>query len=92
MFRYAHTPDQISTGTMTASTTAAQMSSNTFPCNQIFIENDPDNNVDIFIGNSVSQPLQLQPGQSLTCDINTITGFWIKSASSTALVNWLSIG
>ena len=92
MFRFAHTPDCISAGTMTATTSARQVSASAYPCNQLFIENDPGNNVNVLIGNATLQPIELQPGQSMTCDTNNITAFWVVTSTSTALVNWLTIG
>lgn len=92
MWHSAHAPQLVFAGTLTATTTAQQISSSAWPCTQLLVENDENNQVDILLGGSASQVLKLQPGQSLNLEINNIPAIWVVTSSSTALVNWFSVG
>lgn len=60
-------------------------------CFNATIQADPDNTVDVFIGDSASQPVQLTPGQSVPLPISNLEQVYVKTASGTATVNWLIV-
>jgi hypothetical protein len=57
---------------------------------EVLVQNDPDNTVDIFVGDSSSQPIQLAPGQSVNVPTGDISRVWIVAASATPTVNFLA--
>lgn len=73
-------------GKLAATTDALQLSTNRYECAEIFIENDPDNLVDILWGNSTSQLFQLSPGDSITLPVQNVNQVYVKTVSSTATV------
>lgn len=81
---------RLTAGTTALSTTAVQVSTTTPQTQEVILQNDPDNAVDIFIGDSTSQPMQIAPGQSLTLHISGLDQLYAKSASGTPTLNWLA--
>lgn len=76
-------------GTQSATTTAAPLNGGTsIVCQEVLVQNDPDNAVDVFVGNATSQSVQLRPGETYTALVNNVSKVYVKSASSTATVNW----
>ena len=59
----------------------------------ILLQNDPDNTVDILVGNSISQSIQLRPGEAETLAAPNHNGrinlahIFVKSASATPTLN-----
>lgn len=70
-------------------TTSAEVLAATDEVNECLIQNDPDNTVDILIGDSSSQVIQLQPGQSIVIPIQDPNTIWLKSVSGTPTANFL---
>ena len=58
-------------------------------CNEVVIQNDPDNVVDILIGTSGALIFQMSPGDSIPLAIENLNLVYGKTVSSTATVNWL---
>ena len=56
---------------------------------ECLVQNDPDNTVDILVGSSAAQTIQLSPGQSITLPIQDAATIWLKSVSSTPVANYL---
>lgn len=83
--------DGLTQGITTLTTSAAVVTASPGTCQEMFIQSDPDNTVDVFIGGSAGQPIQLQPGQSMTLRINNPAVIYGKSASGTATVNFLVV-
>lgn len=81
----------LTAGTLTTSTTAAALAA-TLAVTEIMVQNDPDNTIDVFVGNATAQPLQLSPGDSLVLAVNDLAKVYVKSASGTPLVNYLARG
>lgn len=76
-------------GTQSATTTAAGLNNGTpLSCTEVLVQNDPDNTVDVFVGNSTSQSVQLRPGESYATLANDVSKVYVKAASGTATVNW----
>lgn len=54
----------------------------------VVIQADPDNTVDVMLGDATSQPVQLTPGQSATIIGTALSDIYVKAASGTATVNY----
>lgn len=78
-------------GTLAATTSAAALAAST-PVEEVVVVNDPDNSVDILVGNSSSQSNKLGPGDSATVVIDDLNKIYIKTASGTATVTYLARG
>ncbi len=79
-------------GTQSATTVAAALNSGTAAgCRQVLVQADPDNTVSVFVGNATTQPLELVPGDAATIGISDVAKVFVKTASSTATVNWLGM-
>jgi hypothetical protein len=59
-------------------------------CRELVVQADPDNTVDIFIGNATTQTIQLKPGVAISIPCSDVALVYAKSASSTGTVNWLA--
>lgn len=77
---------------MTATTTASQIYNQNVSCFTVMVQSDPNNNTDLFVGNSTVQPVHLLPGQIIPMDTNNIQGIYAVTTSGTAVVNWFTIG
>lgn len=84
--------DRMAGGTMTATVTASQVSALNVSCFTVLIQSDPNNSVDVYLGNSLIQPIHLLPGQSITVDTNKLPNFYAVTTSGSGRVNWLAIG
>ena len=60
-------------------------------CVEIVVQNDPDNTVDVLVGNANSQSVQLRPGEAETIasDKGTVnlSRVFVKSVSATPSIN-----
>ena len=79
----------LSAGTTSISTAIGQLS--TTACFGALIQNDPDNTMDIFVGTTGAQTIQLVPGQALSLAISNVGQVWARASSGTATVNWHSV-
>lgn len=75
-------------GTLTTSTTAAALAASQ-AVSEVLIQNDPDNTIDVLVGNAAAQPIQLKPGQSITIPVANLATVFVKSVSGTPTVNYL---
>lgn len=78
--------------TITATTVAAPIGSALLTLIEIIIQADPDNSVDVLIGNATTQCWKLQPGDTVTWPIKNPALIYAKTASSTAVVNLIGRG
>ena len=78
-------------GTTSLTTTASiQLAANA--CKEITIQNDPDNLLDVLVGDSGSQTFQLLPGQAITLPVSNSNLIYAKNASSTTQpINWITV-
>ncbi len=79
---------QLVAGTNTLSTVAETLRA-TLVVWECTIQNDPDNTIDIFIGDSSSQPIQVLPGESMTIPIQDAATIFVVAASGTPTINFL---
>ena len=79
----------LTAGTNTTSVTAESLATSQ-TVDEVTVQNDPDNTVDILVGNSTAQPIQLAPGQSVSVMVDNIATVYIKSVSGTPVVNYLA--
>lgn len=70
-------------------TTTAEVLRGTLVAWECLVQNDPDNTVDILIGNATDQVIQLSPGQSITIPVQDATTINLKSVSGTPTANYL---
>lgn len=79
--------------TLTAGTNALSTGSEALGTAQqvweCLIQNDPDNNIDIFVGDSASQPIEIVPGASMTIPVQDIATIFVKADSGTPTINFL---
>lgn len=81
----------LSGGTTSLTTTAAIVLSTTLAITQVLVQNDPDNLVDVLVGSSSAQVIQLTPGQAVTIVTSDLANVYAKNVSSTTQsVNWLA--
>lgn len=56
-------------------------------CRSVLLQADPDNTVDVFIGDATNQVWQLVPGQALSLPVSNTNQIYHKVASGTATLN-----
>ena len=79
---------QLVTGSVTADTNATALPSQA--CSQVLIQNDPDNTVNLLLGNATLQPIDLVPGATVTLNVQNLNVIYYKAASATATLNYLA--
>lgn len=79
-------------GTKELTTTTAAALSAGQVCRAVAVQNDPNNSVDVLVGDADSQVWQLVPGDSVTLGVTDVSMVYAKNVSSTTQsVNWLAI-
>ncbi len=73
--------------TITVTTSVETLSG--ISCSKIFLQADPDNINDIYIGGSGSQPIKLKPGMSIEIPIKNAVNIYVKTLTSTATLNYM---
>ena len=83
-------PGSFTDGTETFLNVAAALNSATsIPCSYVLVQADPDNTIDILIGNATTQSIQLVPGQSVGIWIDDVNKVYRTAASATSSrANW----
>jgi hypothetical protein len=76
------------TSQATATTSPAALASQA--CSELVIQNDPANSVDVLIGNSTNQYIDLAPGDAIVLAVSNANLVYHKSVSSTATLNILA--
>ena len=71
-------------------TTAVQISTTSNNIREALIQSDPANTTNVLIGSADNQEVVLTPGQSVTIPIISLSLVWVKMASGTGVINWLS--
>ena len=79
--------DELIEGSVSVTATAAALP--TQPISEVDVQADFDNLVYVLVGNSVNQRFQLAPGQSLTVRVTNLDRIYHKTASGTAVLNYL---
>ena len=72
-------------------TTAAQVTANQ-SCREVLLQADSENTVDVLVGNNSEQNFKLYPGFGIVISLNNVNLLYVKTASSTATVNWIARG
>jgi hypothetical protein len=83
------TGDNPRAGQTTATTTAAALGSQA--CNSVLVQCDPGASNNVLVGDSANQYVALQPGQSLSIPCSNISQVYVKTASGSSTVNFLSV-
>jgi hypothetical protein len=84
----AGTSDSLFPGTKSLTTTAAAISTSQ-AVSEVIVQNDPDNTVDILIGDSTAQVIQLAPRDSIVIPVADLATLYAKTVSGTATLNFL---
>lgn len=79
-------------GEVTVTTTAAPINTSYTVYSSVSLQNDMANTVDIFIGDQTSQTFRLVPGQSVTIPIDYLKKIYVKTASGTAKLTYITVG
>lgn len=83
---------RVKAGTKELTTTAAAALSAGQDCRSVAVQNDPNNLVDVLVGDADSQVWQLVPGDSVVLSVTNVSMVYAKNVSSTTQsVNWLAI-
>ena len=83
---------RVKAGTKELMTTAAAALSAGQDCRSVAVQNDPNNLVDVLVGDADSQVWQLVPGDSVVLSVTNVSMVYAKNVSSTTQsVNWLAI-
>lgn len=80
--------DTLYAGALATSTSAAALAASQ-AVHEVIVQNDPDNTVDILVGNASAQPIQLKPGWSVTIPVSNLATVFVKSVSGTPTANYL---
>jgi len=80
----------ISADTKAVTTTAEALAASTARSRELLLQSDPDNATNVIVGDANSQTIVLTPGQSLTLPILSPGLIYVKMASGTGTVNWLT--
>ena len=76
-------------GTLTTSTTPAALAASQ-AVSEVVVQNDPDNTIDVLIGNASAQTVQLAPGDSITVPVDNLSKLYVVAASGAPVVNYLA--
>jgi len=88
--RTANAWDGLRSGTITATTTAQPLSTNNLPIMQVIVQNDPDGQTAVFVGDRRFQHYQLNGGDNVTIPVCDLSLVYVRTAAGTATVNWLA--
>lgn len=79
-------------GTTSLTTTTASQIAASQACKSLMLQNDPDNSVDMLVGDASSQTIQLRPGDAVTLPVSNANLVYAKNVSSTTQsINWLAV-
>lgn len=80
--------DRLLAGSVTADDSADALPDQ--GCSQVLLQNDPDSTINILVGNSTLQPIDLVPGATVTLNVTNLNVIYYKTPSSTATLNYLA--
>jgi len=87
----AYVSGRIFSGQVSGLTATAQAVATNQPnCREALIQSDPANTTNVLVGSALSQDIKLTPGQAVTIPIISLSLIYIKMASGTGTVNWLT--
>lgn len=82
-----NTSTKLGVGTKTGiSNTAVALVAAATPAAGVLIQNDPDNTVDMLVGNATDQTFQLVPGQAIFLPVPDVAQVYVKMASAVSSV------
>jgi len=90
VLRTANAWDNFTTGTLTATAAPVALANRGTPIMEVIIQNDPDSQEAVFVGNQYGQHWQLAAGASITIPINNLALIYVASVGGTARVNWMA--
>jgi hypothetical protein len=90
VLRTANAWDGLRSGTITATATAQPLSADHLPIMEVIVQNDPDGQTAVFVGDRRYQYYQLNGGASVTVPVCDLSLVYVRTAAGTATVNWLA--
>jgi len=90
VLRTANAWDGLRSGTMTVTTTPTPLSARGLAIMQVILQNDPDGQTAVFVGDRRYQYYQLNGGANVTIDVCDLSLVYVRTAAGTATVNWLA--
>ena len=90
VLRTANAWDGLRSGTQTATTTPTPLATRHLPIMEVIVQNDPDGQTAVFVGDRRSQNYQLNSGANVTVRVNDLSLVYVRTAAGTATVNWLA--
>jgi len=90
VLRTANAWDNFTTGTLTATAAPVALANRGTPIMEVIVQNDPDSQEAVFVGNQYGQHWQLAAGASITIPINNLALVYVASVGGTARVNWMA--
>lgn len=60
-------------------------------CEAVVIQNDPGSAVNILFGGPDAQTMVLEPGASMSLNIKNTNRLWVRSASGTPTLNYMTL-
>lgn len=79
--------EALNSRTLTVGTSATALPGES--CYGLILQASPENTVNVFVGDSAGQHIQLLPGGSLSLMVSRTGVVFARAASSTAVVNYL---
>jgi len=88
--RVANAWNGLFSGTLTATTTPQPLSTTSRHIMEVLVQNDPDGQTAVFIGDVRRQLYQLNGGGSVTVKVNDLSVVYVRTDAGTATVNYLA--
>lgn len=77
-------------GTVAASSNAVPLSTNLVDINEVIIQSSTGNAVNVWVGNSTTRSLFINPGGSITLPVLNLNTVYVATTGSTATVGYLA--
>lgn len=81
----------VKVGSVTGAVGGTQVSSDTQVIREVVVQADPDNTENLFIGNSTTRSIQLNPGAAITLPVRDLSKLYVSSAGGAAVANFLAV-
>ena len=90
VLRTANAWDNFTTGTLTATAAPVALANRGTPIMEVIVQNDPDSQEAVFVGNQYGQHWQLAAGANVTIKVSNLALVYVTSAAGSAIVNWMA--
>lgn len=90
VLRAATAFDGLRSGTMTATTTAAPLSTDHIGVMEVVVQNAPGGQISIFVGDRRYQYYELTSGSNVRIGVCDLSLVYVRAESGSVVVNWLA--